>query len=75
MRILLVVAALSFAPPALAQSRTADEAALRGRVVAFESAFNKRDGAALGALYAEDADVIIADGALVVGRTDRKSVV
>ena len=68
MRVLLVVAALAFAPSVLAQSRTADEAALRGRAVAFESAFNKRDGATLGGLYAEDADLIIADGALVVGR-------
>lgn len=68
MRLLVVVAALALASPALAQSRAVDEAALRGRVVAFEAAFNARDGAALGALYADDADLIIVDGAQVVGR-------
>ena len=68
MRVLVVVAALAFGSPALAQSRAVDEAALRGRVVAFEAAFNARDGSALGALYAEDADLIIVDGAQVVGR-------
>lgn len=68
MHLLAVVAMIVIASPALTQDRAVDEAALRTRVVAFETAFNLRDGAALGALYAEDADLIIVDGAHVVGR-------
>ena len=69
MRVHVVVAALfAVGSPVLAQSRAVDEAALRGRVVAFETAFNARDGSGLGALYAEDADLIVVDGAQVVGR-------
>lgn len=69
MRLLAVVAAVAIAAPVFAQDRTVDETALRNRVVAFETAFNARDGAALGALYAEDADLIIVDGAQVAGRS------
>ena len=68
MRLLAVVATIVIASPVFAQDRAVDEAALRTRVVAFETAFNARDGAALGALYAADADLIVVDGAHVVGR-------
>lgn len=69
MRTFLVVAALTLGvAPVFAQSRVADETALRARVAAFEAAINKRDMAGLAALYAPDADLIVIDGLLVAGR-------
>ena len=51
-----------------AQGRAADEAALRAHAVAIENALNKRDAAALGALFTADGDEINGDGPLVSGR-------
>lgn len=68
MRVSVVVAALALAVPAKAQSRAADESVLRARVAAFETAYNKRDATALGALYAMDADLIVVDGPTATGR-------
>ncbi len=51
-----------------AQGRAADEAALRAHAVAIENALNKRDAAALGALFTVDGDEINGDGPLVSGR-------
>ena len=53
---------------ALPQSRSADEAALRAQVAAFESSVNKRNIPGVGALYAADADVIMNDAPVVTGR-------
>ena len=45
--------------PARGQDRSADETAVRNRVAAATSALNRRDGAAFGALFSADADVIV----------------
>ncbi len=45
-----------------AQNRTSDEAAIRGQVAAMEAAYNKRDTAALAAIYATDGDVMMVAG-------------
>ena len=68
MRTTVALLAMTLAVPALAQSRAADEVALRGRVTAFETAINKRDIAAVAALYAPDADLVVVDGPVVTGR-------
>jgi uncharacterized protein (TIGR02246 family) len=68
MRTVIVVATLTLAAPAFAQSRATDETAIRTRVTAFETAINKRDIAAVAALYAPDADLIVIDGPLATGR-------
>lgn len=68
MRTVIVVAALTLAIPAFAQSRATDETAIRARVTAFEAAINKRDIAAVAALYAPDADLIVVDGPVATGR-------
>jgi uncharacterized protein (TIGR02246 family) len=51
-----------------AQGRAADEAAMRAHAVAIENGINKRDAAALSALFTPDADEINGDGPRIVGR-------
>lgn len=51
-----------------AQSRAADETAIRANAAAIESAINKRDAVALGAFFTADADEINVDGPLNSGR-------
>jgi len=69
MRSLLVLSMLTLnVIPALSQSRTADETALRAKVAALEAGINKRDYAGVGALCTTDADVIVSDGPLASGR-------
>ena len=69
MRTMLVTLSLLSAVPLLAQGRAADEAALRGVVTAFEAAVNKRDMAAVAALYTTDADAVVGDAPVANGRT------
>ena len=54
--------------PALAQTRPADEAAIRKSVAGYESAVNRRDARAVAGLFTRDADVIYFDSPRVVGR-------
>jgi uncharacterized protein (TIGR02246 family) len=51
-----------------AQGRAADETAIRAHAVAIENAINKRDAAALVALFTPDGDEINGDGPRVAGR-------
>ena len=75
MRTTIVALALAFGPATLpAQSRAADEAALRAHAVAIESAINKRDAAALAALFTPDADEINVDGPRNAGRETMRRV-
>ena len=68
-RLILVLTVLALlVTPALPQNKTADESALRARVGAFEAALNKRDLAAVAALFAPDADTIVNDAPLATGR-------
>ncbi len=66
--IILALAVMSSAAPLAAQDRAADEAAIRAHAVAVENAINKRDAAALVALFTPDGDEIIGDGPRLVGR-------
>ena len=69
MRVLIPALAIAIAAtPAAAQSRAADEAAIRTRVTALEAAINQRDAAAYAALFAADGDLIVLDGTPVQGR-------
>ncbi len=69
MRMFLVGAVLALgAASVFSQSRVADETALRAQVAAFEAAINKRDMAGVAALFAPDADLIVLNGPLVIGR-------
>jgi uncharacterized protein (TIGR02246 family) len=54
--------------PSLAQDHAKDEAAIRQRVTAYEAAVNRRDGAALAALFTPDADFAYFDSPFVVSR-------
>ena len=75
MRTTIVALALSFgATTLLAQSRAADEAAIRAHAVAIESAINKRDVAALAALFTPDGDEINVDGPRNAGRETMRRV-
>jgi uncharacterized protein (TIGR02246 family) len=53
-----------------AQARGAEEAGIRAQAVAFESALNKRDAAALVALFAPEGEQINPDGSRVASRVD-----
>jgi uncharacterized protein (TIGR02246 family) len=59
---------LPMTAPALAQSRAADEAAIRKSVAAFESAINQRDGRAIAGLFTRDGDMVFFDSPRIVGR-------
>ena len=61
---LLVAGLLLFATPAMAQSK----AAIQKLNDAWSAAFNKGDGAAVAALYAEDAYVLPPGGDMIKGR-------
>jgi uncharacterized protein (TIGR02246 family) len=66
--IIVALAVVCGAGTLSAQSRAADEAAIRAHTVAIENAINKRDAVALVALFAPDADEIQGDGPRVAGR-------
>lgn len=66
--IFLVAALVLVAGPASPQNQAADEAAIRDRVAAMETALNAGDYAGVAALYAPDGDVMIVDGPIVSGR-------
>jgi len=69
MRTTIVALTFAFAATTLpAQSRATDEAAIRAHAVAIESAINKRDVAAVVALFTPDGDEINGDGPRVAGR-------
>ena len=69
MRTTIVALISAFAVvPLSAQSRATDEAALRGHAAAIESAINKRDPAAVVALFTPDGDEINGDGPRHAGR-------
>lgn len=54
--------------PALAQTHTRDEAAIRKSVAAFEAAVNQRDSRALARLFSPSGDYVFFDSPLIVGR-------
>jgi uncharacterized protein (TIGR02246 family) len=54
--------------PTLAQTRRADEAAIRNTVAAYESAVNQRDTLAIAGLFTRDADFVYFDSPRIVGR-------
>ena len=64
----VVLAVACGAAPLSAQSRPADEAAIRAHAVVIENALNKRDAAALVALFTPDGNEINGDGPRVAGR-------
>ena len=75
MRATIVAFTLAFAAANLpAQNRAADEAAIRTLAVGIESAINKRDAAALAALFTTDADEINVDGPRNAGREAMRQV-
>lgn len=75
MRTTIVALALAFGVATLpAQSRAADDAAIRAHAVAIESAINKRDVAALAALFTPDGDEINVDGPRNAGRETMRRV-
>src|SRR5262245_45271547 len=59
---------LSATTQARAQSRPKDEAGIRARVAAYETAVNAKDATAIGAVFTPDADAVYFDGPRVVGR-------
>jgi uncharacterized protein (TIGR02246 family) len=63
-----LISVVLVARPAWAQGHSGDEASIRANVAAYEAAINKRDGAAVSALFAPDGDYIFFDGPRVVGR-------
>src|SRR5262249_17458844 len=65
---LAVVALMVISNPALAQNQEAT-AALRGRVEAFQTAWNAHDAAAVAAFFVDDADQIMGSGAVTKGRS------
>jgi uncharacterized protein (TIGR02246 family) len=54
--------------PASAQTRPADEAAIRKSVAAYEAAVNRRDARAVAGLFSPTADLVFFDSPLIVGR-------
>jgi uncharacterized protein (TIGR02246 family) len=54
--------------PALAQTYTRDEAAIRKSVAAFEAAVNRRDAGAVAGLFSPAGDYVVFDSPLIVGR-------
>jgi uncharacterized protein (TIGR02246 family) len=54
--------------PALAQTYTRDEAAIRKSVAAFEAAVNRRDARAVAGLFSPTGDYLFFDSPLIVGR-------
>ena len=54
--------------PALAQTRTTDEAAIRKSVAAYESAVNQRDARAIAGLFTGNGDAVFFDSPRYVGR-------
>lgn len=57
------------APPVTQAGRASDQSgAFREHAKAYENAINKRDAAAVGALYTQNADLVIIDGQRLQGR-------
>jgi uncharacterized protein (TIGR02246 family) len=56
--------------PAPAAAPSGEEKAIRALVEAFTAAFNKADAKALGALFAEDAELVDEDGGRIHGRAN-----
>jgi uncharacterized protein (TIGR02246 family) len=56
--------------PAPAAAQSGEETAIRALVEAFTAAFNKADTQALGALFAEDAELVDEQGGRVAGRAN-----
>ena len=54
--------------PAVAQSRSTDEAAIRNSIAAYVSAVNQRDPHAVAAVFAPDADFVYFDSPRIVSR-------
>jgi uncharacterized protein (TIGR02246 family) len=54
--------------PALAQTRSTGEAAIRNSVAAYQSAVNQRDARAIAGLFTRDADAVYFDSPRFVGR-------
>lgn len=68
MKLLLVVSIIAGA--ALAQSRSADEAAVRDVVRRYVDARDRKDAAAIGALFTTDADQLVSSGTWRKGRDE-----
>lgn len=69
MRTVLVLAVLLLNSALLyAQGSNRAETAIRTRVSALETAWNKRDAAAIAAMYSADGDAIIMDAPVFTGR-------
>ena len=69
MRSIVAAGAILFAASASsAQTRSADEAAIHAQTAAYESALNKRDPAAVAALFVPDGDLVFFDSPRVSGR-------
>lgn len=70
MRNALIAAAGFCALAAPLTAQVADEVAIRRFVTSFQTVWNAREGAAVAALYRPDADQILGNRSLVVGRTE-----
>ena len=69
MRSIVAAGAILFAASASsAQTRSADEAAIHAQTAAYESSLNKRDPAAVAALFVPDGDLVFFDSPRVSGR-------
>jgi len=69
MRSIVAAGAILFAASvSSAQTRPADEAAIHVQIAAYETALNKRDPAAVAALFAPDGDLVFFDSPRVSGR-------
>ena len=66
--LLLLITLVAAAPRAFAQRQASDEAAIRGRIQALETALNAHDARGGAALFAEDGDQIVGRSALYRGR-------
>lgn len=70
MKVLRAATMLAMLIPALApaQGSLAPDAAIRAQTAAYAAAINKRDAAAVGALFTADGDVTVLDGPRTMGR-------
>ena len=70
MRIVFVAAVLLLkSAPLCAQGSSKTETAIRTRISALETAWNKRDAAGIAAMYTTDGDVMMIDAPVMAGRT------
>ena len=75
-RILVMLCLACIASTVAAQGGRADDAAIRAYVASYASAINKRDAAAVAALFATDGDIVALDEPPAAGREAvRKSTV